>query len=125
MNENQIGDVVVTSALKVHTILGPGMLESAYETCLAHELANRGLDVKRQVPIPITYESVKLDAGYRADLLVGGLVILELKVVEKILPIHKAQLLSYLKLGNLRLGYVLNFNVVHMRDGIKRLVNRL
>jgi len=125
VNENQIGDVVVTSALKVHTILGPGMLESAYETCLAHELANRGLDVKRQVPIPITYESVKLDAGYRADLLVGGLVVLELKVVEKILPIHKAQLLSYLKLGNLRLGYVLNFNVVHMRDGIKRLVNRL
>jgi len=125
VNENQIGDVVVPSALKVHTILGPGMLESAYEACLAHELANRGLDVKRQVPIPITYESVKLDAGYRADLLVGGLVILELKVVEKILPIHKAQLLSYLKLGNLRLGYLLNFNVVHMRDGIKRLVNRL
>ena len=125
MNENQIGDMVVASAFKVHTALGPGMLESAYEACLTHELSSRGLGVKRQVAVPIKYEAVSLDVGYRMDLLVSDLVVVELKAVEKLQPIHKAQLLSYLKLSKLRLGYLLNFNVVHMRDGIKRLANGL
>jgi GxxExxY protein len=115
----------VTSALRVHSALGPGLLESAYEACLAFELGKRGLDVRRQVPIGIEYESVRLDVGYRIDLLVGELVIIELKAVDALQPIHKAQLLSYLKLAKVRLGYLLNFNVVHMRDGIKRIANKL
>jgi GxxExxY protein len=125
VDENQIGDAVVASAFKVHTILGPGMLECAYETCLAHELMGRGIEVKRQVSVPIEYESVRLDVGYRIDLLAGDLVVIELKAVERLQPIHHAQLLSYLKLSKLRLGYLLNLNVVHMRDGIKRLANGL
>jgi GxxExxY protein len=125
MNENRVGDQVVASALTVHSALGPGLLESAYEACLAYELGKRGLEVRSQVPMAIQYERVRLDIGYRLDLLVGGLVILELKAADKLLPIHTAQLLSYLKLSGLRLGYLLNFNVVHMRDGIKRVVNNL
>ena len=125
MNENEIGDIVLSGAMKVHSALGPGLLESAYETCLVHEIVKRGLDVKRQAPQPVIYDGLKLDAGYKLDLLVNNCVIVELKAVEKLLPIHVAQLLSYLKLSGCSLGYLLNFNVVHMKDGIKRIVNKL
>ena len=111
--------------MKVHSALGCGLLESAYETCLSHEISAQGLEVKRQVMLPVRYDGVELDAGYRLDLLIDRCVIVELKAVDKIAPIHLAQLLSYLKLSGCRLGYLLNFNVVHMRDGIKRLVNGL
>ena len=118
-----IGEIIIGAAMKVHSALGPGLLESAYEACLVYELEKLSLDVKQQVPLPIVYDEVKLDIGYRLDLLVNDSVVLELKAVEKILPIHTAQLLSYLKLSGYRFGYLLNFNVVSMRDGIKRIVN--
>ncbi|MHB1231143.1 MAG: GxxExxY protein [Burkholderiales bacterium] len=118
-----IGEIVIGAAMKVHSALGPGLLESAYEACLAHELVKSGVEVKKQVSLPLVYDGVRLDIGYKLDLLINDSVIIELKSVEKLLPIHTAQLLSYLKLGNHRLGYLLNFNVVSMRDGIKRVVN--
>ncbi len=123
MNENEIGDTLLGAAIKVHSALGPGLLESAYETCLVHEIGQRGLNVRRQVALPLIYDGIKLDAGYRLDLLINDQVIVELKSVEKFLPLHTAQLLSYLKLSGLKLGYLLNFNVAHMRGGIKRIVN--
>jgi GxxExxY protein len=123
VGENDLGDAILGCAMKVHSALGPGLLESTYEVCLAHELSKVGLTVARQVALPVVYDNMELDAGYRIDLLVGDVVILELKVVEKLLPIHTAQLLSYLKLSKRKLGYLLNFNSVHMRDGIKRVVN--
>ena len=123
MGENDLGDTILGCAIKVHSALGPGLLESTYEVCLVHELSKAGLTVARQVALPVIYDNMELDAGYRIDLLVGDIVILELKVVEKLLPIHTAQLLSYLKLSKRKLGYLLNFNSVHMRDGIKRVVN--
>lgn len=121
--EEQIGKLIIAEAIKVHSALGCGLLESAYEVCLAYELEKHGLNVKRQTMLPITYDAMKLDAGYRLDLLVNDSVIVELKAVEKLIPVHTAQLLSYLKLSGCKLGYLLNFNVVHMKDGIKRLVN--
>ena len=123
MRENELGDGILGCAMKVHSALGPGLLESTYEVCLLHELKKLGLRSERQVVLPVNYDGLILDAGYRLDLLVMDLVVIELKVVEKLLPIHTAQVLSYLKLGNRKLGYLLNFNVVHMRDGIKRVVN--
>jgi GxxExxY protein len=123
VREEELGRAVVDSALKVHSALGPGLLESAYEACLAHELEKRGQRVQRQKPMPVSYDGVRLDIGYRVDLILDDLVIVELKTVEKPLPIHTAQLLSYLKLGGWRLWFLLNFNVAHMKDGIKRLVN--
>ena len=123
MSENEIGEIILGCAIKVHSALGPGLLESTYEVCLLHELSRAGISADRQVPLPVVYDEVKLDAGYRIDLLVADAVIVELKVVEKLLPIHTAQLLSYLKLSKRKLGYLLNFNVAHMRDGIKRVVN--
>jgi GxxExxY protein len=125
MSENEIGEIVLGCAIKVHTALGPGLLESTYEVCLIHELAKAGLKADRQVALPVVYDGVQLDAGYRIDVLVANLVVVELKVAERILPLHSAQLLSYLKLSGKRLGYLLNFNVVHMRQGIKRVVNHL
>lgn len=125
MSPNQIGDVIVNAALRVHTVLGPGLLESAYEACLAHEISKSGLLVERQVTLPIRYDGIDLDVGYRLDLRVDGQVIVELKAIEKLLPIHSAQLLSYLKLTGSKLGYLLNFNVVHMKEGIRRVVNKL
>jgi len=124
-SEEAIGKVIVSEALKVHSALGCGLLESAYEVCLAYELAQQGLDVQRQVSLPVIYKGEKLDAGYRLDLLVENSVVVELKAVDKLLPLHTAQVLSYLKLSGCRLGYLLNFNVIHMRDGIKRIVNGL
>jgi GxxExxY protein len=125
VGENDLGNTILGCAMKVHSALGPGLLESTYEVCLVHELSKAGMTVARQVALPVVYDNMELDAGYRIDLLVGDIVILELKVVDKLLPIHTAQLLSYLKLSKRNLGYLLNFNVVHMRDGIKRVVNNL
>src|SRR5690349_9264248 len=125
MQLNQISKVILDASFRVHSELGPGLLESAYEACLKHELQKAGLTVESQVTLPIIYDGVKLDAGYRLDLLVENALIVELKAVEAILPIHEAQLLSYLKLSKRQLGLILNFNVVHFRDGIKRMVNNL
>ena len=111
--------------MKIHTALGPGLLESAYETCLLYELEKLGLPVQRQVLIRLRYQDLTIDNGYRIDLLVGDRVVVELKALETILPVHRAQLLSYLRLGGFKLGYLLNFNVTRMRDGIVRLVNGL
>jgi len=125
VTENEIGDAIIASALKIHRALGPGLLESVYETCLLYELQKRGLLAHRQVLIPVRYEDFTIDNGYRVDLLVGDRVVVELKALEAILPVHRAQLLSYLRLGHFKLGYLLNFNVARMRDGIVRLVNGL
>ena len=125
MTENEIGTAIIASAMKVHGAVGPGLLESAYETCLLYELEKLGLPVRRQVMIPLRYENLTIDNGYRVDLLVGERVVVELKALEAILSVHRAQLLSYLRLGGFKLGYLLNFHVVHMRDGIARIVNRL
>ena len=111
--------------MKVHSVLGPGLLETAYQFCLAHELRLRGLVVRREVLVPIRYEGIELDAAYRIDLLVEDCVVVEIKSVAKIIAVHEAQLLSQLKLGDYRVGLMINFNVVHLRDGIIRKVNRL
>ncbi len=125
MIEEDIGHTVIGAAIKVHSAVGPGLLESAYETCLIYELEKKRMDVQSQISIPIRYEDLTIENGYRIDLLVGGLVVVELKSVPAILPVHRGQLLGYLKLGGFRLGLLLNFNVAHMRDGIVRLVNGL
>ena len=125
MEINQVSGQIVDAAMKVHSALGPGLLESAYEACLLFELHKRGLKAAGQVQLPIVYEAVTIDAGYRLDLLVEDTVIVELKSVETVLPIHRAQLLSYLKLSGKKLGLLLNFNTEHLRDGITRLVNNL
>jgi GxxExxY protein len=125
VTEEEIGHSIIGAAIKVHSAVGPGLLESAYETCLLYELEKQNLPVKRQVLIPIRYEDLTIDNGYRIDLLVGERVVVELKAVETVLPVHRAQLLSYLRLGGFKLGYLLNFHVVHMRDGIARIVDRL
>ena len=125
MTENEIGDAIIASAMKVHTALGPGLLESAYETCLFYELERQGLPVQRQALIPIRYEDLSIDNGYRIDLLVVDRVVVELKTVEAILPVHRGQLLSYLRLGGFKLGYLLNFNVTRLRGGIVRMANGL
>ncbi len=109
--------------MRVHTELGPGLLESTYQACLQHELAKAGLRSDAQVALPVIYEGVKLEVGYRVDLLVEDLVVVELKSVDAIAPIHQAQLLSYLKLSGKSLGLLINFNVVHLKDGIKRFVS--
>jgi len=125
VTENRIGDAIIASAMKVHSAVGPGLLESAYETCLLYELEKHALPVRRQVLIPIRYADLMIDNGYRIDLLIGNLVVVELKAIESILPVHRSQLLSYLRLGGFKLGYLLNFHVAHMRDGIVRMVNGL
>ena len=123
MELDGITGLVVDAAMRVHTALGPGMLESVYEKCLKHELVKRGLGVESQIWLPVIYDGVKIEGGYKIDLLVESEVVVELKVVEQILEVHKAQLLSYLKLADKRVGLLINFNVVHLRDGIRRLVN--
>ena len=124
-DENGIGTQIVSAALAVHSAVGPGLLESAYELCLTHELVKRRMRVRNQVYVPIRYDGLVIENGYRLDLLVEDLVIVELKSVEGILPVHRGQVLSYLRLSGFRLGYLLNFNVAHMRNGITRLVNGL
>ena len=113
---------MVDAAIKVHRVLGPGLLESAYEHCLAHELHERGLAVARQVALPIQYEDLQLDAGYRLDLVVQDAVIIEIKAVEALSRLHEAQLLTYLKLSGRRLGYLMNFNTIQLRHGLRRFV---
>ena len=125
MAEEEVGHAIIGAAIKIHSVVGPGLLESAYRACLAYELRKLPLDVRQQVVVPIRYEEMVIDKGYRIDLVVEDLVAVELKAVEAILPVHRGQLLSYLRLGNFKLGYLLNFNVAHMRDGIVRMVNRL
>ncbi|NTU82968.1 MAG: GxxExxY protein [Chloroflexales bacterium] len=120
---DQLSKEIIGAAIEVHRALGPGLLESAYEACLGHELSLRGVAYARQVALPIVYKSVQLDCGYRLDLLVGNLVIVEIKAVEEIVPIHDAQLLTYLRLKGLWLGLLINFNVPVLKQGIKRLVN--
>ena len=122
---NRISGQVVDAAIEVHSALGPGLLESSYQACLAHELSTRDLVVRSQLALPLVYKGVRLETGYRLDMLVDDAVIVEIKSIEKVLPIHNAQLLSYLKLSNKRVGLIINFNTVHLREGIRRLVNRL
>jgi len=125
MGLNDSSGVVVDAAIKVHTALGPGLLEGAYEGCLVHELRKRGHLVAQQLPLPVLYDGICIDLGYRIDLLVDGGVVVEVKSVGKLAPIHNAQLLSYLKLGGYKVGLLLNFNVPRLKDGIRRIVNRL
>jgi GxxExxY protein len=121
----EIAKKIVNAAIKVHTLLGPGLLESAYQKCMEYELKKDGFKVECEVILPIAYEKIKIDAGYRIDMLVEGSVIVENKTVEKLMPIHEAQLLTYLKMKNCKLGFLLNWNVPRMKDGIKRMVNNL
>lgn len=125
MTENEIASIVVDVAYKIHTTIGPGLLESAYEAIFAYELRKRGLQVQRQVSVPIVYEEVNLDEGFRADLIVENLVIIELKAIEHVVPVHKKQLLTYLKLTGKKLGLLINFNEEKIKDGISRVVNGL
>ena len=123
MNREVVTKELVDSALKVHSALGPGLLESAYEACLAYELVERGITVSRQKLLPIRYGQLEIDAGYRLDLLVDDQIVVELKAVGSLLPVHEAQLLSYLKLGGFHMGFLLNFNVRRMKEGIRRMLN--
>jgi GxxExxY protein len=125
MEINDITGQIVDAAIKIHTALGPGLLESAYEACLAFELSRRGLRVQRQVELPVIYDGLRIEVGYRIDLLVEELVIVEVKSVAEFAPIHEAQLLTHLKLSNRKVGLLMNFNVVHLKNGIKRMVNNL
>jgi len=125
MGESQVTEVIIGCAIKVHRGVGPGLLESAYEACLFHELSKTDLKIEKQKPLPLMYDDVKLDCGYRLDLLVEGKVIVEIKAVKALEEIHTAQLLTYLKLSGCRLGLLINFNVLLLKDGIKRIVNYL
>ena len=125
MNINQLTSKIIGAAIEVHNILGPGLLESAYEECLSHELSIQGVSFEKQKPLSIDYKGKKLDCGYRLDMVVENAVVFELKSCEKIESIHQAQLLTYLKLSELNIGLILNFNVPLMRDGIVRIVNDL
>ena len=120
---NQITDAIIGCSIEIHKQLGPGLLESAYRECLFYELKNNGFDVKREITMPIVYKEIKLDYGYRMDLLVENKVVVELKTVDFIMDVHKAQLLTYLKLGNYKLGLLINFNETLLKDGIKRIIN--
>ncbi|MFG6427448.1 GxxExxY protein [Muribaculaceae bacterium Isolate-037 (Harlan)] len=122
MNINEIGTIIVDAAITVHRLLGPGLLESCYETCLMYELTTRGLFVERQKSIPIIYGLIKLESGYKIDLLVEKQIVIELKSVETLKDIHTAQILTYMKLGSYRLGYLMNFNERLMKNGIKRYI---
>ncbi|KJF44207.1 GxxExxY protein [Draconibacterium sediminis] len=123
MIENEISKTIIGCAIDVHKQLGPGLLESAYQECLFYELQQKGLNVKKEVPMPIVYKEVKLNHGYRIDLLVENKVVIELKTVEELNDVHTAQVLTYLKLGHYRLGLLLNFNVSILKNGIKRIIN--
>ena len=125
MTENEISHIILDAALKVHKALGPGLLENAYEECLAYELSQYGLFVEKQKLLPLVYESVKLDVGFRVDLFVENKVIVEIKSVEALTDVHLAQILTYLKLANCKLGLLINFNVTLLKNGIRRVVNNL
>jgi len=125
MTENEIAKVIVNCAYRVHTALGPGLLESSYEECLFYELQKVGLNVEKQKPLPLIYEEVKLDIGYRIDLYVNNKVIIEVKSVDALNEVHMAQILTYLKLSGCKLGLLINFNVALIKNGIRRVVNKL
>jgi GxxExxY protein len=120
---NEITNQIIGAAMAVHSVLGPGLLESTYELCLQHELEQQGLRVERQVALPVVYRGVRLECGYRIDLLIEGVVVVEVKAVSELLPVHGSQVLSYLRLSGCRVGLILNFDVVRMKDGIRRIVN--
>ncbi len=120
---NGITENIIGAAIQVHRALGPGLLESAYEACLAFELAKRGLRVEQQKPLPLIYEEIKLECGYRMDLLVEGLIVVEVKSVDGLAPIHEAQVITYLKLSGCKLALLINFNVTLLKDGIRRFIN--
>jgi len=125
MIKNKLSGIIIESAIKIHRKLGPGLLESAYQTCLKYELEKKGLKVVKEKPMPVIYEEVKPDHGYRIDLLVEDKVIVELKAVDIVTDVHKAQVLTYLRLGEYKLGLLINFKVKMLKDGIKRIVNNL
>ncbi|MBL7127865.1 MAG: GxxExxY protein [Ignavibacteria bacterium] len=125
MTENEISKIIVNICYKIHTELGPGLFESVYEEILYHELNKAGLDVKRQSPIAVTWDDLKMDHGFRADLIVENKVIIEVKSIEAIAPVHQKQLLTYLKLTDIKLGLLVNFNVALIKNGIQRIVNNL
>lgn len=122
-NLNKITETIIGVAINIHRSLGPGLLESAYEACMVYDLTQTGLKVEQQKPLPIVYRGVKLECGYRLDLMIENKVIVEIKSVETLLPIHKAQLISYLKLTDCKVGLLINFNVEILKDGIQRIVN--
>jgi GxxExxY protein len=122
VDRNEISGAVVDAAMKVHSALGPGLLESAYAICLKHELVKRGFKVASEVPLPVVYDGVRLEAGYRLDLVVEDTVVVELKAIEVLAPIHQAQIISYLKLSSKPIGLLINFHSLHLKDGIKRFV---
>lgn len=125
MGTNNLTEKIIGAAIEVHKLLGPGLLESAYEVCLAHELTLSDIHFERQLPVPVTYKSVPLDCGYRIDFLVEKSVVVELKAIEGLQPIHQAQLLTYLRLGGWPIGLLINFNVPVLTKGIKRMVHKL
>jgi len=122
VERNEISGAIVDAAMKVHSALGPGLLESAYAVCLRHELIKRGLSVRSEVPVPVVYDGIKLEAGYKLDLVVEDTVVVELKAIEALAPIHQAQIISYLKLSGKPIGLLINFHSLHLKDGIKRFV---
>jgi GxxExxY protein len=121
-NFNELTEAIIGAAMEVHRALGPGLLESTYEMCLCRELSIRGIPFERQIPIPVEYKGVNLDCGYRADIVVDGTILLENKAIESLLPIHDAQLLSYLKLGDWKIGLLINFTVERLKNGLRRRV---
>jgi GxxExxY protein len=123
MTENELSRIIFDSGLKVHKALGPGLLESAYEVCLAHELTQLNIQVERQVALPVKYNNIELDAGYRIDLLIENKVIIEIKAIKDFEDIHLAQLLTYLKLSGCKLGLLINFNKLLFKDGVRRVIN--
>jgi GxxExxY protein len=125
MTENELAKQIVNAAYRIHTTLDPGLLESVYETTLAHEIEKQGIKAQRQQPLPVIYETIRMDIGFRADLVIGDKVIVEIKSVEAISPVHRKQLLTYLRLANKRLELLINFNVELIKDGITRVVNGL
>ena len=125
IKENEVSNKIIGLAIEVHKILGPGLLESTYEECFCRELKLSKLSFERQIPLPVEYKGIRLDCGYRLDLVVENCVIVELKSIEALLPIHQAQLLTYLKLTGMKVGLLINFNVPILKDGIKRVVNKL
>jgi GxxExxY protein len=125
MTENELAKQIVNAAYRIHTTLGPGLLESVYEATLAHELEKQGIKVLRQQALPVIYETIHMEIGFRADLIIGDMVIVEIKSIEAISPVHRKQLLTYLRLADKRLGLLINFNVELIKDGITRVVNGL
>lgn len=125
MTENEISNKVIGLGIEVHSALGPGLLESAYKECLYYKISNSGLYIEKEKPMPLVFENVKLECGYRIDLLIEGKLVIEIKSVEALNDIHLAQTLTYMKLGNYKLGLLMNFNVLKLKDGIKRVVNGL